>query len=236
MTDPETERRLREARASARPCAFAGCQLPRKELGQFCSTHAKRQENTGDAAGRMITTLELSPYRDLAEAFIDRNRQHPGIIAALVRIQSWINSGETPPRVTPSTPADQRTSAWFARMRREGVWPESVLAMVFGLYALQADQPATFASDRHFRHMLAYRVLRLVPGERRYSSSGQRFYARVPARVRDYLSLLIVGAFGALALKATPHLLASRKPVGPSAEPVPGTDTPFSKTPSKEPA
>lgn len=88
-------------------------------------------------------------------------------------------------------------------MKARGVTPEEMLAMVTAFYLLQEWHPRAFKSDRHFRHQLANRLLRMVNAPRsEVWQAGERAYRhdRVTVGMRELLATRITSALGVTCL------------------------------------
>lgn len=187
---PTVHHRIRERAASFRQCAVEECWQPVQKLGSLCSTHDKRNEETGDPNGRTIRKGELRTYRRMVAAYINDNRNHPALDAAL----SWLSDFICRPRTYTSTrlrrgrvSPEVRLAHWLASMAGQGVWPEEALAEIVAVFMLRERVPHAFASDRHFRHQLARRFLRLRRSGESARRDGRRgqVYARINVGLRE---------------------------------------------------
>jgi hypothetical protein len=228
-----THRTSASQRARERPrsirCDVSRCYQPVHGLSRYCRHHDRVNQDTGHPEGRTIRAGELRPFRKLCAAFIDRHHYHEGIEHALEWIGQRIAEAKDPRYLTVKSTAEQRLARWFARMNREGVDPSAVLATVAALYLYRLYRPQEFRSDRHWRHQLAVRTLRLVPAPRaeHWAGSGgvRCVYDRITVATRDHLSQRLVTALGLLAFRIAREVLADLDK--PSPDKLSGADAPF---------
>ncbi|TVM36579.1 hypothetical protein [Oceanidesulfovibrio marinus] len=204
MTRRTTRARLDELRRNPRQCEVPGCYAFRQKLGRYCEHHDRVNERTGHPQGRVIRKGELRPYAARAAEFIKEQHQHRGVQAALEWITELLHNAEDPGELHRRSLPSQRVGKWFHKMHLAGITEEEVLATVVGMYLLRELDPRQFKSDRHFRHMLAIRVLRLVPApfiQAWCQGEGRRLYHRIGVKMREHLADRLNAALGLLALR-----------------------------------
>jgi hypothetical protein len=210
-------------RAAGIQCAASGCYRPVDKVSRYCATCDKRNETTGDPLGRTILRGELKPLLEPAAAFIARHSEHAGIKAAMEWIAKLFREAAEREKRFP----DDRLTAWLARMHRDAVEPERVLAMMVAHLHREFD-PRRYPSDRFARHQLAIRVLRLVPPRKRRSYLRNR----INVQTRERLAERLTRALGVLAIRIAREVAAEHeRNLQPTDRAVAGCDAPFHTTP-----
>ncbi len=167
MSKKSARERLSECRMSGRICEVRGCGLPTQKWGRLCSKHDKTEENTGHHSGRTIRVSELQPFLDLTRPYIRKNADHPAIAVALRWLYDLIHGPRRRTEFLPrnATPED-RLGRWLDKTKDQDVHEADALAMIAALYLHREAYPRDFKSDRHFRHQLVIRFLRMVRAPR----------------------------------------------------------------------
>ncbi len=215
--------RLDERRASGTLCAVSHCPHPVHNIGRYCRHHDNVDKRTGHPLGRTITEREVKSYRDLARSFIDRHQDHPGIKAGVDWLQRLVRHAVEPNTVTVNTPPQSRANQWLAKMNREGVDPADMLAIIVAMHVLQEIQPRLFRSDRHFKHQLITRFLRLTGAPMRPNGKHRQ---TVSVKMSQYLAGRLISALGLLVWKIKDQLIRDMSRPDPDAA-VAGVNTPF---------
>lgn len=192
MPKKSASERLAECRLAGRTCEVSGCGIPADRWGRLCKRHNKREEQTGHPGGRTIRVKEIEPFIKTARRYIRANQAHPAIEKALRFLYGLINDtrlpvGEHLPRNP--TPED-RMARWLQKMRDQGVHEVDALALIVAVYCHREWSPRDFKSDRHFRHQLVTRLLRMVRAPRvELWGAGKPIYRydRVTVSVRELL-------------------------------------------------
>lgn len=187
---------LAERRDSAPKCAVFGCHHPAQGIGRYCTKHDATDYRTGHPQGRTIRFSEVAPFVDKARRFIADHRDHPGIVAACKWLASLIANAEDLGAGFRCITPQQKVDRFLAKMHREGIQPETMLALVAGMVAMRSFDARKFRNDRHFNHQLVTRFIGLVPAPR--FADGSRRYDRTTVRGRDYLASRLMKALGLL--------------------------------------
>ncbi|WP_415717273.1 hypothetical protein [Maridesulfovibrio sp.] len=197
--------RLAQCRTSRRTCDVPGCYKPSQKWGRYCETHDDRCQRTGHPQGHTVGKRELSPYLSSVNRFIEEHEHHPAIEGACNVLQRLLDSAR-PKRVRSGEMAPwQRTNNWLVHLRENKVTPQEMLATIVAMFLYQELDPANFRSDRHFRHQLVVRLLRLAPTKRDHATRFRQ--DRITVGVRDFLSeRLCHSKLGALALRIAKHI------------------------------
>jgi len=183
-------------------CAVPRCGRPVRHVSSYCRRHDDTNTDTGHPEGRTILPREIATYRAQALTFMDRNYDHPAVVAAL----EWIGEliADTAPRDFKRARDPASKLALWTRIMRDGfVDRTEVLATVLAMYALRHDRPHEFKSDRHFAHQLSNRVLRLASRVKGRTEHHVGYRCdRISVPVREYLARRIMVAIGATAERA----------------------------------
>ena len=188
-------------------CAVSWCEEPAQKLGSLCEQHDCVNERTGHPEGRTVRASELKAFRRTARKYLRKNRDHPAIKAGLnwltelVYSRRQLSRGELHPNATPK----ERLDRWMHHFSSKSVDPLDMLAVITGMYFMRLYDRGAFKGDRHFRHQLVIRLLRLAPPPRVPKASvndhGWR-YNRITVGVREYLGRRIeTTGVGVLALR-----------------------------------
>ena len=102
-----------------------------------------------------------------------------------------------------ATPED-RLGRWLDKMKDQEVHEVDALAMITALYLHREAYPRDFKSDRHFRHQLVVRFLRMVRAPRVEMWGGGKAiyrYDRITVAVREMLGQKLEGHLALLCLR-----------------------------------
>jgi hypothetical protein len=181
------EQRLHQIRFDTRRCEAEGCYLNRRRWSPYCSEHEERAKHQGHPHGTGVKLSEVRPYRDKAAEYIAQHRDHPRIARTLEKIERLIYSApNTTPVITSKSRPPERVVFWLVRLKRAGIRPDEVLAMIAGMYLLREDSPCRFEDDRHWRFQTVRRVLRLIPNKSEKRGDGHHASDRTTIRVGVY--------------------------------------------------
>jgi hypothetical protein len=220
----EFQTKQAKRRAAGIRCAVPRCGRPVDKVSLYCSTHDKCNECTGHPLGRTIRKGELKSFLGPAGAFIARHSEHAGIKAALEWITKLFREAAERERSYPN----DRLAAWLARMHRDAMEPERVLATMVALHLHREFDPRRYPSDRFARHQLAIRVLRLVPPRKRKSY----LRTRINVQTRERLAERLNRALGVLAIRIAREVAAEHeRRLQPTDRAVAGSDAPFTTQP-----
>jgi hypothetical protein len=173
----------------------------------------------------MVPARFTTPWKQRAEKFIARHREHPGVRSALGYIAERAAEGR--PRLSgfgkgKLVPKAILASECWYRIRIGGISPEKVLASIVGVQAAGMVNHGLFLNDDHERMLMARRVIALAP----YRTASPTISK--PSK-RALLGLCTdLEPVGLLARRIAEALVA-RFPPDPSglATPVPGSTVPF---------
>jgi hypothetical protein len=73
-------------------CKVRGCQQARHKLAGYCQKHAQRNTKWGHPLGRAWSRREIDQYLPAARSFIEENREHRGIAAAIEFLDAELSS------------------------------------------------------------------------------------------------------------------------------------------------
>lgn len=222
MTTP-IRARLAECYAKARTCEVSRCHLPRQHFGKFCERHDRRAQETGHPLGATIRRRQFEPFIKDAQRYLSQHQDHPRIADALGWIEQLIYAtGPEPVGITAKSSTHDRLLRWISKLRRQEASPLEILALIVGIWALREWSPQVFRSDRHFNHMLAIRVLRIVKAERVTTTNrGTHDYLkrdRITSGVRDLLSEALNRNVGVVALSIARKLAAKADTANPATK------------------
>lgn len=212
--------RLAQAQRVGRRCEIPGCYLPRQKFGRYCEAHDQVMQRTGDPKGRTVRRGEFEPFITAARQYFIKFQDHPEIAKRIRWIERLIwEAGPAPGRITPKSSAHDRLRLWVDQMRRQELPPIEILSMVVALYAFREWTPRAFRSDRHFKHQLAIRVLRMVRTPRIVSRRGTEYlgYVRITVGVRALLGDALHLQLGTLGF-AVGRKLTKKLETDPSAQ------------------
>lgn len=222
--------RLEEVGGRWRLCDVQGCQRQTQKWGKYCEAHDNTNERTGHPDGYTVRVSTLKPYLDMASEFIRDHKGHPAIQAALRWLVVLVYCDRPPVNhLGQNAPPHLRVNRWLDKMKKQGIRPEEMLAMIAAFYLLREDHPRDFKSDRHFNHQLVVRFLRMIRApwsERWAEGKPYRRYDRVTVKVRELLSRQINEALGLMCLRMARAILRPN--------PLEGIETPFETTRTKE--
>ena len=205
MTNKSARERLAECRKADRTCEVSDCYFPTQKWGRLCDSHDKTEERTGHPDGRTIRVAELQPFIDLTRRYIKKHAEHPQIAEELRWLYDLIHGPRQRIEFLPrgATPK-QRLSRWLDRLADQNVHEVDALAMLVALYQFRETYPRDFKSDRHFRHQLVIRLLRMVRAPRLEAWGGGKAiyrYDRITVAVREALGERIESRLGLLCLR-----------------------------------
>lgn len=221
MPKTDHDARLAECRRAGRVCEVRSCDLPADRWGRLCAAHDKREEQTGHPKGRTIRVAELQPFIGAARSYLQKNRDHPAIALALRFLYDLIYGPRRRVEHLPrnATPED-RIGRWLDKMQAQEVHELDALARVVAIYCHREAFPQDFENDRHFRHQLVIRFLRMVraPRKKRWGSGRAVYrYDRVTVAVREQLGDRLERSLGRLCLQLarmlTKHLGFTPQPI-----------------------
>ncbi|MEW5772983.1 MAG: hypothetical protein AB1916_05615 [Thermodesulfobacteriota bacterium] len=182
-------------------CDVPGCWQRRHKFSRYCRPHMKKDEDTGHPLGWTVRKAWLRPWQGEAARFIRDHLHHPDLERPLAHLEAILAQAKRP--TVPRTDAD-KLHLWLSNLREAGVSAQDVLACVVGMYWLQERLPERFKGDRHFRHQLAVRVLRLAPAPNHKAwDKGReyRLYQRIGVKVRELLASVLIRTTGAAPLR-----------------------------------
>lgn len=205
MPKKTAQERLIDCRWAGRVCDVPGCGLPTDRWGRLCAGHDKREEQTGHPDGQTLRVADLQPFIDAARSYLKTNQDHAAITAALRFLYDLIHGPRRRVEFLPrnATPED-RTGRWLDKMQAQGVHEVDALALVVAIYCHREAYPRDLKSDRHFRHQLVIRFLRMVRAPRvELWGGGRPFYRydRVTVAVRELLGRRLEDHLGLLCLR-----------------------------------
>lgn len=197
--------RLAQCKSARRTCDVPGCFRTVQKWGRYCDAHDDRCQRTGDPRGHTVTKGELAPCLSSVYRFLDENGDHPAIKGAYDVLDRLLQSAQ-PRRVwSGSKSAWERTNNWLVHLRESHVEPKDMMATLVAIFLYQELSPEAFRSDKHFRHQMVVRLLRLAPTRR--DPFTHRRKDRITVGVRDFLSeRLCHSKLGALALRIAKHI------------------------------
>jgi hypothetical protein len=191
-----------------------------QKVGRWCDRHDHEAERTGDPLGKSILGGQVSPYIKRATRYIQANRDHVAIAAALEWLRSYVEHPRvTTPAVHRNATARQRVDHWLSRLKRAGVHDWELMAVIVAMYALREHEPWVFRSDRHFKHQLAIRFCRKAPAPPAPNLRGgvsQRRYSRVTVGTRELLTRELEAGVGLVCFRIAKLLLVN--PNTPTSE------------------
>lgn len=172
-------------------CAAEGCNREPRSFSRFCTIHARRFAETRDPNGRAVRRRELRPYVELAERYLERNSDHPAVVAAIEYLRASLTDETLPPPVR----------AQLQRLRLDAAEPRTMLVNFLAVWGLGHFLPHTVTSDACETFNLGNRVLRTTPMHSRLSGKGRRIPGRLPARVAETYGQILRGALGLFAVQ-----------------------------------
>lgn len=228
---PGARRRLEPHKIAAnqeRLCEVPGCGLRRQGLGRYCHQHDDTATRTGHPLGKNLRPSMLQPYADRVREFLEKHRDHPGIVAGIAWSASLIDSGQIGRRPTGKRPPAVYLRWHLGRIKAIAVDPREVLVRTAAMYLWREFSPRTFADDRHWRHQLARMVFRLASTRR--SDTGSIETPHPSVRTRELLADRLTGALGVLSLRIAREVMRGleREPEPtPRETPVEGSSAAF---------
>lgn len=227
-TAADAQRRIAVRSQSNLGCAVSSCARTVQGLSRYCRFHDQRNQTYGHPLGTTFRHGQLKPFKREAALFIQKQRGHPGIEAAIQWLDNWIQEAPDPGVIHARSTARARSNRLLDRMRRGGVTGEDALAIVAGMYAAREFQPRGFKSDRHWNHQLAVRFIRSVPPPHSVRSNGESYSLqdRIGVGVRDFMADRLTKAVGPLCLRIARELAADSN-LQDQPPRLPGLDKPF---------
>jgi hypothetical protein len=171
--------------------------VPRK-FSRYCPYHYYRLARVRDLEGRVITKGELQGYKALALEFMDRNAEHPAVVAAHAHMAELLAETEEA----------RFLGSEFDRLRQGGATPREMVALVLAMYGWQELNPRPLG-DKCFDLNLARAVLRVVPARTSISRRGKKQYHRVRGSHAEALGRHLREHLGLFALTAVRHIAES---------------------------
>lgn len=234
MTEP-IEDRLRHIARHPRRCEEPACALPTRRIGSRCAKHADALTKNGHPTAPEVTANELRPWRRRCRTFVDdqMRRGHPGVRAACEWLAERLQGAQEPPQMHAKTAPAVRWEAGLAKLRRDGVDPQDILAVAIACHLHRALHARAWPDERFFRQQLGKHVLALAGRRRvksgRFAQDGARCNTapmRRPASVCLLAAEELTRALGVLLIRAAEHLAAElTRPQ--AATGVPGMHAPF---------
>jgi len=187
----ECRKRLAQCRALNRTCDVRGCHMPTQKWGRWCDKHDKINERTGHPRGHTIRVATVKPLIKPIRNYIRENRDHPSIQQALL----WLYELVYGPRsrvqdIHRKSKPEDRLGRFLDKMKAQNVHEVDMLAIIVAMYLMRELYPNDFKTDRHFRHQIATRLLRMVNAPRKEKWGGGHaiyIYDRITVGVRELL-------------------------------------------------
>ena len=179
-----------------RECRVRDCARARHGLSPFCKPHAYAKREFADPCGRRVLSKELKPWRQQADAFLNANREHPGVVKALEFFDALLHAA-LPDR---GRSADQWLARELFRLLGDGVGPweclVEVVAVAIAHSTYKNERNTLQLSEANYRRTLASRILRLRPFHRYTDTAGKTRSTPPHADVEEKLGRLIMRALG----------------------------------------
>ena len=154
-------------------CAERYCTRECRSWSRYCTMHARRMQKTRDPNGRVFSTRELKPYREMAADHLVRKRNHPAVLAACHYMQTCLTSPALPPAV----------QTQMRRLYGEGVEPLDMLLRFLSVFGLMHFNSHAVGRDVVATFNLGRAVLLAAPMGKRVSVNGRTYSHGLNARV-----------------------------------------------------
>lgn len=190
---------------AGRPCKVPGCGRARHGVGGYCGSHGSTFYDHGHPQGRAITRAEYAEHCGAVARLLERNAEHPGVLAALAFLDDWKAKGA---EGVPGTVA-LRSAHW---MSAHGVSSLAILTEAGGLWLFASDNPRALPDDARLTYALAHVVMRLAPREATgVCPSGRATFRRFGGNAKRELGDFLREALCPLFCNLTNHFDALRR-------------------------
>lgn len=193
------------AKNNGKVCDVPGCGNPRDRIGRWCKHHANKVYNYGHPLGRIVWPTEYAQEKAEVKAFVDQHMSHPGVQAALVWLQDWLDA------LLPDDPILAKQAPpcidVFQRLKAHGVTPADILIEATALYHYSMRYPGRLPDDGRLSVAISRAVIKLAPQRiKHYWRSGQDRYEKIKPsdlktlgkRMRDTIGLLMANVSNAI--------------------------------------
>jgi hypothetical protein len=207
-----------------RLCAAHSCGQPTGGFSTLCEGHKRTLRRHGHAEQKGVTVFELEPFRQAVAARRAKNTGNPTWALLEARWEALTaHAAATLDASAMGVPmvSHERQAAEQLISLREAVPGIAVIDVALALFAMEAQRPARFKSEKAFGFQLCRRVRGLAEVNAGTSWSAKegrmkRTYRDVPPRVLDCLAASLKLAFGVAGLRLAE--LAKRDAEGERAE------------------
>lgn len=177
-------------------CAADGCSRECRSWSRYCTMHARRMHKTRDPNGRVFSTRELKPYREMAADHLVRKQSHPAVLAAARYMQTCLTSPALPPAV----------QTQMRRLYGEGAEPLEMLLRALAVFGLMHYNSHALGRDAVATFNLGRAVLLTVPMGKRISSTGREYSHGLNARVCEAYGQILRENLGCFAAQFWDHV------------------------------
>lgn len=230
MTSLPIPTRLLQAQARNRTCDIPGCYLPADRIGSLCVAHAWRTKKNGHHTAARVTTYELRPWTKLALDFLERNRDHAGIVAGVEFLERLVRTApDHEGSVHRLTKPAERVARFLSHLRRDAIDVRRIIAAGIACELHRMQQPQRWPDATHTAVQFGHEVLAFARTRQRSGASVGRTNSaqtnRTPAFVKETARQLR-DPLVPLYFKAAQHL---HQQIERAAQPVPtaALNTPF---------
>jgi hypothetical protein len=158
---------LSKARNQQLKCSHRGCQLPRKGLHRWCSSHRVKARRYGHPDGRALRPMEIKQARSAVDRLFWSNPEHSGVKAAAAYLEDWMRRGAGGDSSIPGAKDD------WQRLLASGVTSMQVLKELCAVFLLSRTSPSGLPDDQRLDFAMSRAVLGLAPARTRISRSGK---------------------------------------------------------------
>lgn len=192
-----------------RRCAVAICGQPTGGYSTHCEGHKRVLRRHGHAEQTGVTVHELAPHRKSVAARRAKNPANPAWALLEARWEALTSHAEATLQDYSAGAVAityERQTAQQLVALRDAAAARDVIDTALAMYAIQAERPARFKSDKAFLTQLSRRVRGVAEvnaGSRWSPSEGRmkKTYTEVPPKVLVCLGASLQTAFGIAGLR-----------------------------------
>ena len=193
----------------SRPCAVVRCSAAAVGFSTLCEGHKRTLRRHGHAEQKGVTVFELQPFRQAVAARRAKNPDNPTWALLQARWETLTaHAAATLDASAMGVPmvSHERQAAQQLMSLRDSVPGVAVIDVAMAMFAMEAQRPARFKSDKAFGFQLCRRVRGLAEVNAGTSWSAKegrmkRTYRDISPRVLDSLAACLKLAFGVAGMR-----------------------------------
>ncbi len=178
-------------------CDVPGCNRNRHSLGRYCGPHCHANQMYGHPLQKPIHKQDYRQELKEVSELIDRNHPgHKGIDQAVKEIDAFLIYASNHPE---KIPWEIDRLKWTPKVTPLVILKEAAAVTLLDYRTADWVHNKPFRDQKAFVRCLGYRVLKLVPYEKRYSAkTGNEWVHIPPMKPREVLGQFLFSRLGSL--------------------------------------